>query len=413
MWFIRLVLITTLCSLSGWSSAQVAPVGSDSAAVAPPQVEPEKAKRPGRLVRLFAPSDKPNFVPIPSVFSQQETGLAVALSSLPVWRFGSDTTTRKSNVRLGAWISQKGQTSVQLTHNIFTPGEKLYLLGEVSYYDVNYFYYGIGNETRKADESQVDYTVFIFNQRALWKVKHNVFAGLQYRFTHLRDILYEEPSEQGGQNKFQTDLQQGNLTTREAGGGNTSGFGPAVLYDGRDNVLATYHGQYLHVHGLFAGRYAGSDYSFNRFQVDARHFQPLIKSTNTILALQYLGQFHTGGRVPFRELSAMGADLGGSIYNYATLMRGIYEGRFRDRQMMTFQAEIRQKLFWRFDGAVFGSVGEVANQLRDFSVRGTKFAGGVGGRFRLNQRDRLNVRLDYGVGSGGSSGIYFSIGEAF
>ncbi|WP_167856294.1 BamA/TamA family outer membrane protein [Hymenobacter metallicola] len=352
-------------------------------------------------------------MPIPSIFSQQETGLAVGLNSLPVWRFGQDTTTRKSNVRLGAWVSQKGQTSIQLTHNVFTPDEELYLLGELSYYDVNYFYYGIGNETRKANESQVDYTVIIFNQRIMPRIAHNWFAGLQYRFTDLRNIKFEKPSEQGGQNKFQADLEQGVLTAREAAGGNTSGIGPAVLYDGRDNVLATHRGQYLHVHGLFAGRYAGSDYNFNRFQIDARHFQPLFRSTHTILAVQYLGQFHSGGKVPFRELSAFGADLGGSIYNYATLMRGIYEGRFRERQMMTFQAEIRQKLFWRFDGAVFGSVGEVANQLRDFSYRRTKFAGGVGARFRLNQRDRLNVRLDYGVGSGGSSGVYFAIGEAF
>jgi hypothetical protein len=81
--------------------------------------------------------------------------------------------------------------------------------------------------------------------------------------------------------------------------------------------------------------------------------------------------------------------------------------------MMTFQAEIRRHLFWRFDATVFGAVGEVAPRVRDFTLGGTKFAGGVGGRFQLNRRDRLNVRLDYGIGSGGSSGIYFAIGEAF
>jgi outer membrane protein assembly factor BamA len=161
-------------------------------------------------------------------------------------------------------------------------------------------------------------------------VAPNWFAGLQYRFTHLRNVRYGGPGEGGGANKFRADLAQDILSAQEATGGNTSGFSPAVLYDGRDNVLATYRGQYLHVHGLFAGKYAGSDYTFNRYQVDARHFQPLFGSTKTILAL-YLGQFHTGGHVPFRELRAFGADLGGSIYNYATLMRGIYEARYRER----------------------------------------------------------------------------------
>ncbi|UOG75566.1 BamA/TamA family outer membrane protein [Hymenobacter tibetensis] len=410
MRFLYLPLALALCGLAHHAAAQVAPDSTAPAAAATP---PPAAPKPRKFADKFAGSDKPSFIPVPVLFSQQETGLAGGLSILPVWRFGTDTTTRKSNARFVGWISQKGQTSLQVTHNIFTPGEKMYLLGEISYYDVNFFYYGVGNNTRKADESEVDYKLFIFNQRVMPRIAPNLFAGLQYRFTGLRGVAFDKPGEEGGTNKFQQDLNEGILSQREATGGNTSGFGPAVLYDGRDNVLSTYRGQYLHVHGLFTGKYAGSDYTFSRYQIDARHFQPLFGSNNTILAVQYLGQFHSGGRVPFRELSAFGADLGGSIYNYSTLMRGIYEGRFRDRQMMTFQAEIRRKLFWRFDGVVFGAVGEVASQFNDFSLGGTKVAAGFGGRFRFNRRDRLNLRLDYGVGSGGNSGIYFAVGEAF
>lgn len=409
MRYIKWSLALALGAQASVSEAQVAPPVADSTNATAPA-------RPTGLARFaskFSASDKPNFFPIPAAFIQQETGFAVSLASLPVWRFGTDTLTRKSNARLSGWISQKGQASVQLTHNIFTPGEKWYLLGELAYYKVNYFYYGIGNDTRKADESEVDYSLIIFNQRVLHRLAPNWFGGLQYRLTTLPTLSYGEPSESGRVNKFQADLNQGILTPAEAAGGTTSGFGPVLLYDGRDNVLATYRGQYLHVHGLFAGKYAGSDFNFNRFQIDARHFQPVFGNTNTILALQYLGQFHTGGHVPFRELSAFGADLGGSIYNYSTLMRGIYEARYRDRQMMTFQAELRRKLFWRIDGAAFGAVGQVGNQLTDFSLGGTRVAGGIGARFRLNRRDRLNVRLDYGVGSGGSQGIYFAVGEAF
>ena len=408
MRFVRLSLILALSSQAGFSAAQVALGVADTMAPVPPKPKGLKG-----FAAKFVASDKPQFFPIPAAFSQQETGFAISLTSLPVWRFGQDTLTRKSNARLGGWISQKGQASLWLNHSVFTPGEKFYLLGELSYYDANYFYYGIGNDTRKIDASQVDYTAIVFNQRVLYRVAPHWFAGLQYRFTNLRNVRYGEPSEEGRANKFRTDFEQGILTAREVAGGNTSGFGPALLYDGRDNVLATYRGQYLHVHALFAGRYAGSDYTFTRYQVDARHFQPLFGNTKTILALQYLGQLHTGGHVPFRELSTLGADLGGSLYNDATLMRGIYEARYRDRQLMTFQAEVRRQLFWRIDGAAFGAVGQVGNQLTDFHLGGTRVAGGLGARFRLNRRDRLHVRLEYGVGSGGSSGVYFAVGEAF
>jgi outer membrane protein assembly factor BamA len=119
--------------------------------------------------------------------------------------------------------------------------------------------------------------------------------------------------------------------------------------------------------------------------------------------LQLVGQFQ-GGEVPFREL----ANLGG-----ANLLRGYYEGRYRDRQLLAAQAEVRRVLFGRFNGVLFGGVGQVGNTLGDFNQGSVKVAGGAGLRFRFNRRDRLNVRLDYGVGSGKSSGVYFGIGEAF
>ena len=161
----------------------------------------------------------------------------------------------------------------------------------------------------------------------------------------------------------------------------------------------------------FNGTGLGSDYRFVRYQLDARHFQP-IGSNRTILAAQFLGQFHTGD-VPFRELAGLGANLGGTLYNNANLLRGIYEQRFRDRQMIMFQAELRQKLFWRIDGAIFGGVGNVNQYIDKFALKDTKYAGGAGIRFNFLQRDRVNLRLDYAAGTGSSPGILFAIGEAF
>ena len=191
---------------------------------------------------------------------------------------------------------------------------------------------------------------------------------------------------------------------RERTGTTTSpGVGPLLLYDNRDNILSTFRGSYLEGSALFNGGALGSNNTFSRFQVDARHFRPLLASEKTILALQVVAQFHAG-YVPFREL----ANLGGS-----NQLRGYYEGRYRDRQLLAAQAEIRQHLFGRFNGAVFGGIGQVGNSLSSFDEGGLKAAGGAGIRFQFNRRDRLNARLDYGVGRGGSSVVYFSIGEAF
>ncbi|MBC8082153.1 MAG: BamA/TamA family outer membrane protein [Hymenobacter sp.] len=369
------------------------------------------ATDPPRKKSLFAPkpNDKPNFIPVPVAFYQQETGFAAGAAILPVWRFGSDTTVRKSNARLIAWYSQEKQSSVQLTHNIFTPGEKLFFSGELGRYAQQLYYYGVGNDNASDAESDLKYTFLVFDEKVLKRVAPNLFAGLRYRLTNTTDIEPEGQAEGGVLNSFLTDPRVG---PRERQNTLISGLGPALLYDGRDNIQATWRGVFVDAHVLFNGDALGSDYAFTRYQLDARYFRPLTSSNNTILALQYVGQLHTGD-VPFRELGGLGANLGGALYNNSGLMRGLYETRFRDRQLMTFQAEIRQKLFWRLDGAVFGAAGQVGYKVNDYDFDQTRLAGGAGLRFRFNRRDRLNVRLDYAGGTKTSPSVYFAVGEAF
>jgi len=347
-----------------------------------------------------AKPNKPSFVPFPILFSQPETGVGYGLAVLPVYRFGADTLTRPSNARLLLYRTTRQQSAIQLTHNIFTPGEKFLISGELSYYyDFPVNYYGFGPSTALADKSVIQYRVLIFNQRGLRRLVPHLFAGLQYRLTDLSDVRINAGTEDGRPSPLLT----GRPLRERTGTTISSGVGPALLFDDRDNILSTFHGNYLEVSALFNGSVLGSDNTFSRYQLDARHFQPLFSSENTILAVQLLAQLHSG-YVPFREL----ANLGG-----ANQLRGYYEGRFRDRQLLVAQAEIRQYLFWRLNGAVFGGVGQVGDALNTLGEGGLKVAGGAGLRFQFNRRDRLNARLDYGVGRGGSSGVYFSIGEAF
>ncbi|WP_375418185.1 BamA/TamA family outer membrane protein [uncultured Hymenobacter sp.] len=364
---------------------------------------PAPTPTPTPLAPAKPKADRPSFIPFPIVFSQPETGLGYGVAVLPVFRLGPDSATRKSSARLIGWRTQQQQSLMQLTHSVFTPGERYFMSGEASYYHqfpINY--YGTGPQTRVADKSVIEYKVFIFNQRALRRLAPGLFTGLQYRLTDLRDVqlnegiagvpdrsrLYERPAREYAQN------------TR------ISGLGPALLYDRRDNVLSPFRGSYLELSALFNSTALGSDYRFGRYLLDARHFRPLGQDHKTILAAQLVGQFH-GGSVPFRELANLG---GGS------LLRGYYEGRYRDRQLLAAQVEVRRALFGRFNGVLFGGLGQVGNTLGELAGAGrggVKAAGGAGLRFRFNRRDRLNVRLDYGVGRGGSSGVYFSIGEAF
>ena len=105
-------------------------------------------------------------------------------------------------------------------------------------------------------------------------------------------------------NVFLTDPR---VSERERQDTRVSGLGPVLTYDSRDVQLAAFRGNLLDVSATFNGTGLGSDYRFVRYQLDARHFQPIV-SNRTILALQFLGQVHTGdvpvALPPGRDLGA-------------------------------------------------------------------------------------------------------------
>lgn len=393
-------------------SAFITPAAAPGLAPLATQMQPRSTKSFGQLGK----NKTLTLLPVPVVFYQAETGLGYGLGGLLSGRFSTDTLTRPSNARLQFWTTTKGQSLLQLVHTVYTPGEKFYLNGEISAYDILLYYYGKGPNTATANESETSYKLFIVNQRLQKQIAPKLFFGAQYRYTGISSIDVPGKTTDGqSTNVFYTDPR---MTERERQNTRVSGLGPVITYDTRDVPLAAFRGNLLDFGATFNGTGLGSDYRFVRYQLDARHFQPL-GSTRTILAAQFLGQFHTGD-VPFRELAGIGANLGGMLYNNGNLLRGIYEQRYRDRQMIMFQAEIRHKLFpnggsvlSRFDGAIFGGVGNVNQYIDKFALGDTKYAGGAGIRFNFIRRDRVNLRLDYAGGSGSKPGILFAIGEAF
>ena len=94
-----------------------------------------------------------------------------------------------------------------------------------------------------------------------------------------------------------------------------------------------------------------------------------------------------------------------------SLMRGYYAGRFRDKVLLAGQAEYRLPLWWRFGLVGFVGAGGVADRVGILSTSAFKLTYGFGLRFRLN-REGENLRIDFGYGKG-TSGLYFTAGEAF
>ena len=207
-----------------------------------------------------------------------------------------------------------------------------------------------------------------------------------WKKTHVQDV------EEGGA------IDQEDLVGAE--GGVSSGLGPVITWDTRDNLFAPSKGSWHKAWAWFYGEWMGSDFNYDYYGLDLRHYRSVSKES--VLALQGFLAL-TSGEVPF--------------YEYPTpLMRGLYEDVFVDKNAVAVRAEYRFpiKIFGgeRWGGALFGAVGDAfpdATSTEDFDL---KVAGGVGLRFALNKEEKINLRLDIGVSRYGVF-PYIMLQEAF
>jgi hypothetical protein len=193
-------------------------------------------------------------------------------------------------------------------------------------------------------------------------------------------------------------LDRGALPGAEAG--RTVGFGPGLLWDSRDHLLVPRHGELLEASVMVYDGLLGSQHDYGELVLDLRGYRSIVDEH--VLVLQLYAQVQLG-RAPFYELPMLGGQ---------DLLRGYYEGRFRDAALLALQAEYRMPLFWRISGVVHAALGQVADGPLRLTDRTPRWSLGPGLRLLLNTDERLNLRADLGICTEGY-GLYVGIAEAF
>jgi hypothetical protein len=88
-------------------------------------------------------------------------------------------------------------------------------------------------------------------------------------------------------------------------------------------------------------------------------------------------------------------------------------GRYRDKHIGLLQAETRLNVYRRWGLALFGGGAAVFPKFGALSRKSLKFNIGGGLRFMVDRRERINMRVDYALGSAGNQGFYIAFGESF
>jgi hypothetical protein len=338
---------------------------------------------------------KSSFVILPALSSAPETGLEVGGAGL--YSFYTDSVksdTRVSSIFGYATVATKGQTRFSINTSYWTPGNSYHFTAGISYVDFPFSFYGIGNDTHSADVTKIDQRRLKFYLGAEKKLTDELYVGFvsgAQRFqippTDFHTIFYTDKRVQNH------------------GGGSNIYVGPSVTFDTRNNNTYTTKGVIITSSFEVIRGYGKTDYSGGFLNVEYSQFFALSKKF--VLGVDIQEQSLTGSRSPFYLLPALGND---------EMMRGYYNGRYRDRNMLAGQTELRYRLSARFGFVAFVGTGEVFNKSFSWAELKPNYGGGV--RYFFDIEKGLSIRADYGIGQKNpgeskQSGFYLALGQAF
>ncbi len=160
--------------------------------------------------------------------------------------------------------------------------------------------------------------------------------------------------------------------------------------------------------GTGYGKHTDGNLVFEVFELDYRQYQT-IKRKGSTLAWQVKSRY-AGGDVPWTDMSMVGTP-----YD----LRGYTWGQYRDNTMVFVLTEyrhmfLRKKKNFRgtntgpFGFAVWAGTGSVGHDYGSLE----HWLPNVGAGLRFEIQERMNLRIDYGIGLE-SSAFYISFNEAF
>lgn len=289
-----------------------------------------------------------------------------------------------SNVSLYTNLTTSGFFAIGLEGNNIFKNDDYRIIYDLGFALMPSKFWGIGYSFGNQEEDFTKYKEYRFNLKVdgLRKVAKNTYVGLTIT----------------AQNIQGKDFENWDYIENEDPNNTAVGGGFIVSYDSRDFIPNAYKGIYIKVEQNFFPRHLGSNRNFTRFDFTTRYYKQAWKGA--VLAFDFNATLNNGD-VPWSMLALVGG---------SNQMRGYFKGQYRDKKYINSQIELRQKVYNRSGIAVWAGAGNAFPNFKSYEWSETLPTFGVG--YRWEFKNRINVRLDYGIGKG-QGGFYFNINESF
>lgn len=334
-------------------------------------------------------------IPIPIVASSPETGVRFGIS-LDYFFNAKDKSAKDKNEARASFVygiitySTRGQLDLSGVWQVFTKGEKYVLRGRAGYSSFFERVWGIGmNTVAEKDYWELRYQRTFAENRIYRQWKNNWYGGISVNFNRTFEVRYSKP------------LSPEFNYTDGVNGSTVLGVGPAVLHDSRDYPFSARKGTYFETLYQSYLPIGSNPYVYQEWITDYRKFYPIGKENS--FGFQFFSH-NTFGDVPLRELPRVGN---------ASLFRGFFGGRYRNKSLMAAQSEYRYQLWKWIHASVFTAVGFSASSIGNYHLPDFLWTGGVGLRFLVNKKNRMFVRMDYARNSTMGGAFYLRLNDAF
>jgi outer membrane protein assembly factor BamA len=323
-----------------------------------------------------------SLIPAPDLKSAQG-GLVVSF----VTTFFMDKnheTTKMSEVYFTPTTSFTGQYSFPIQSYIYTKDNKYNFIGDYRFLIYPQFTYGLGGNSSKDPQSEVDYQQIRFYQFMSQKIKGDFRLGFGFQLDNYKNI--SETSEIAEPTDFII-YQKGDFSNELS-----SGIAFQALYDSRKNILNPTQGYYFEADYRINNSAFGSDTNWKSIYIDGRKYHSFSEKRHKVLASRVFYWAVFDGKSHYLDLPSIGWD------RYGKTGRGFTRNRYRSNSLLYLETEYRTDITRNgFLGAVFyGNISSVSN-LNTYRFTNWTPAIGTGLRIKWNKMNDCNLVGDFGI----------------
>ena len=332
------------------------------------------------------------YSPLPFGGYATETSWVLGITKYNAFRVKSDilpdSMIQPSSILAYFYYTGEQQYKVYLNADIMHHSNKFNSQFEFMFLDYPSLYFGLGNENVLDSGYLVDYKNLMIAPTFYYNAYEKMYIGAKYTFNNFIDVKNVDP---------RNPIADSAIKSNE---GIQSGIGLHMYRESRDNRIRAKKGSYLNVGYDYYTKVLGSNFNYGTLSVDYRkYYTPIPQLT---IAGQFFGTL-THGDIPVQSMPVVGGPY---------RMRGVYENRFRDNQMVMTQLELRFPIYWIIYGSTFADMGQVANTVNDFRFDEFHYGYGAGLRILIDKETSSVLRFDISF-SEGKHEIFVGFNEAF